>query len=138
MRWTLPANGGYDWWLSQLTDEARALLDAERVDGAERYFIDLSCDSRVSVTVYVCERRWGGPEEGGWYYDVLYPEDDTPSIRCANTKDAVDEALAQANAWCQDNAPRYGIGSVLGGWEHQVVVEHRRGSRTDTARPRYS
>ena len=39
----------------------------------------------VSVAVYSCDRSYGGPEEGGWWYDTGDREDMT--IRCFEAGD---------------------------------------------------
>lgn len=126
------------WWRDRLAGDARDLLDAELVDGVERHFVDAEACRRVYASVYVRELNWGGPEEGGWYYDTYRLDDEAPAFESPNTTDGVADAVRQATEWTVENAPRYGYSSVLGGWDYQVIVETRRGANTDVDRQRWS
>ena len=61
------------WWRDRLAGEERDLFDAERVDGVERYFIDLPAGRTLYASVYVRSMQYGGPEEGGWWYECGEP-----------------------------------------------------------------
>ena len=126
------------WWRDRLAGEERDLFDAERVDGVERYFIDLPAGRTLYASVYVRSMQYGGPEEGGWYYDIYNLESGAPVFACQNTDEAVQDAVRAANAWMEEHPFRYGYYSVLGGEEHQVIIESRRGANTDNRRQTYS
>lgn len=126
------------WWRDRLAGEERDLFDAERVDGVERYFIDLPAGRTLYASVYVRSMQYGGPEEGGWYYDTYNLESGAPVFACQNTDEAVQDAVRAANAWVEEHPFRYGYYSVLGGEEHQVIIESRRGANTDNRRQTYS
>lgn len=46
------------------------------------------------INVYIVERIYGGPEEGGWWYDVGTPEG--ISVKCINSLDREIEAIHKA------------------------------------------
>ncbi len=83
------------------------------------------------VTVYRVGRRYGGPEEGGWWYDTGTVELSRPA---ADLTEA--EELA---AVYRDDYPYTGRrGSVLGGDDWDVVVSETPGVDYPTDRPRWS
>ena len=84
------------------------------------------------VTVYAVTRQYGGPEEGGWWYNEYEPED---SIR-------VDGERAQATMVRQLEKTWLGethgdIYSVRGGVEHYVLIEDVRHENKTTSEERY-
>jgi hypothetical protein len=57
--------------------------------------------ARYTVAVYLCHRAYGGPEEGGWWYNAGEREDDYPVRHFALEADAVtyrDEVEVQTRA----------------------------------------
>lgn len=125
-------------WRDRIGADDRDILDAERADGAERYFVDIPVGRRVYVSVYLRTLRFGGSEEGGWYYDELLLDDDAPGFAVDNTVDEVADAVGLATEWATANGPTHDYHSVLGGWDFQIVVELRRGSNATVQRPRWS
>lgn len=89
-----------------------------------------SCNSGVySVAPYLCDRAYGGPEEGGWWYDYGIPETsmDLPlpvfvvGKKAAYEKRKEMQALIDASGI---NEGRYDIGSVLSaGVYHACICE---------------
>lgn len=84
--------------------------------------------------IYTVDRNYGGPEEGGWYYDWY---DHVESVVTTGLSDAAVEAqrgLVKAKhaekAWGN-------ISSVLGGLEIRVLIEDEPGHYQSLERPRY-
>jgi hypothetical protein len=85
------------------------------------------------VTVYLVTREYGGPEEGGWYYDHYATECRVSVRNRAHAKRVMDEL-----------AHRYGFPtkqrdytSVLSNGMYEVRYEHLKGERQTTQRPYY-
>jgi hypothetical protein len=82
------------------------------------------------VNVYAVGRIYGGPEEGGWWYDtgtVL------KSVRCL-TRGEADRVADVLRADYPDTGRS---SSVLGGDDYRVWVEDNPGANYPTERPRY-
>ena len=84
----------------------------------------------VLVGVYHVDRRYGGPEEGGWWFDAwrhvvsrLVPETRWPTIK--------EELLEE---YPDDGRP---LSSVLSKGVTEVVLENRVGQFTTKERPHY-
>jgi hypothetical protein len=80
-----------------------------------------------SVAVFMVDRAYGGPEEGGWWYDYGYPVKDAemaPLLRIFNDEDKArayrNELQTKLDA--EMNVGRVGIGSVLSDGVYQAVV----------------
>lgn len=98
---------------------------------------------RYVVAVWGAERAYGGPEEGGWYYDTRTL---LKSVECATH-----EAAYQIREALESEYPSTGKRwSVLGGEDYDVTIEDRHGyslgsfderldllSFTPTRRPHY-
>jgi hypothetical protein len=96
------------------------------------------------VAVYLCERTYGGPEEGGWYYDagnlsvehaahtrVFLPSHEKAALAYARElNDKLD---------AEDNAGRPSLSSVLSTGRYQAhVVENFAPKNFPETRPYYS
>jgi len=82
------------------------------------------------VNVYSVDRCYGGPEEGGWWYDTGDP---VASIPAANDEEAgkIRDALI-------DHFPRTGNrNSVLGGDDWTIAIEDEFAQPWPTERPYY-
>lgn len=86
----------------------------------------------VWVNVYTVRRLYGGPEEGGWYYD---------HYTCVYSKRVKKRFASQ----CKDNLikehsyRKWGnISSVLGGQNVDVWIENHEAESATTERPYYS
>lgn len=103
----------------------------------DRFAIEeVTRDGKVAVSVYAVDRCYGGPEEGGWYYDVHaftgYSErvqwDDDAAISAAK------ERLLRL---FDEDQPRYPISSVCSdGPEYHVWVEGIAGEGDNSRQPR--
>ena len=87
------------------------------------------------ITVYCTSLQYGGPEEGGWWYE--WTEVDCSMLlgrkKRRHFKRLLREAQEYAN-W-QDDGPDLWRSTNQG--HYYVVVEHRRGSRASKERPYY-
>lgn len=83
------------------------------------------------VNVYLIDRRWGGPQEGGWWYNN-YNCIETYPTREENTNTVV-EFLKNEH---EDKA-HGDIYSVLGGREIEIMIEDRPSQSETTERPHY-
>jgi hypothetical protein len=82
------------------------------------------------VNVYSVNRLYGGPEEGGWWYD-------TGEIVLSKQFDDDDSAQDYAESLEKqfpNTGKRY---SVLGGEDYNIWVEDSPGQDYPTERPRY-
>ena len=110
-----------------------AQLVAAKVDFDEPYFI----------VGYSVGRAYGGPEEGGWWFDVLEPLEDCviqlpPETIAVQDEDGLRRTIDHfAKMWRREHA--YGdIKSVLGGQEVAVFLEQGEpGQHATTEYPRY-
>jgi len=76
------------------------------------------------VTVYLVTREYGGPEEGGWYYNRRIPE---RTWGCGVPLPAWLTRIVARYLLGRYDAERYGdIYSVLGGQDVAVYEEHER------------
>ena len=58
--------------------------------GVDAQFSHRTPAAWVSIAAYCVARKYGGPEEGGWWYDAKYREDCT--IRCFEQNDLEEAA----------------------------------------------
>lgn len=96
----------------------------------ERIIFLAGGDIRVWVNVYENTRHYGGPEEGGWWYDWM------------ELKEGHNVSFKEADEKVESLKEEYGTGegnisSVLGGYEIYVYIEGSRGESQDTVRPHY-
>lgn len=77
---------------------------------------------RRYVNAYAVDRRYGGPEEGGWYYDDGTPLASIPVDTDAEEAAARDMINAKfKDAYEQTN--RHGRFSVIGGPDLEIYIE---------------
>lgn len=81
------------------------------------------------VTAYEVTRHYGGPEEGGWWYDWYHPIETVPTIRTGVVK-----AYLQGKYEDRVEGDRF---SVLGGTAIAVAVEDEPCELATTERPFY-
>jgi hypothetical protein len=87
------------------------------------------------VNVYVLERPYGGPEEGGWYYEAGFPylSVDVTSMSEDDRRELV-EALTRAYP---DERKRSSVLYGRDGYDYQVVVEEHEARQWPEEAPRY-
>lgn len=96
------------------------------------------CDvtPKLFVNVYLWDKSYGGPEEGGWYYDTYEPDHE----RCIqyDTPEKAACALEAAMAWAQsENADRYPPESVCSEGHYVVRIEAWPAKLIPAQRPHY-
>jgi hypothetical protein len=89
--------------------------------------------TKVYVSVYAVSRCYGGPEEGGWYYDwyehvKTYPR----RVRRCRVPRIVEEMMNK-HGWVS----KYNRSSVLGGADCVITVEDWPGESATRRRPHY-
>lgn len=89
----------------------------------------------VFISAYGISRHYGGPEEGGWWYDMWRFVETVPTMR--KHAEVVSEALERKHDDVNTNPTnRF---SVLGNGEDlAVVIEDTPGEFQTTERPHYS
>ena len=80
------------------------------------------------VTVYRVTRHYGGPEEGGWWYNWYEPVH-TEDFRSWEQRDELQKEWVDRNSG--------DIYSVLGGEEYRVYAEEIKHESASTERPHY-
>ena len=84
----------------------------------------------VFVNVYAIDRRYGGPEEGGWWYDAGEP---VGSVACVNRTEA-GAVMVQLQQQYPKTKKRYSMGGV-DDWD--VLVEEQPPKAFPAVRPHY-
>ena len=86
------------------------------------------------VNVYLVDQAYGGPEEGGWWYDYGVPYVSIPEY-CPGGLDAM---LKQWQAWCEKkNKERPPYQNIKGIGEYHVSVEDEPARAWPSKRPHY-
>lgn len=106
--------------------------------GSNHDYVDLRTLPRtteVYVSVYEVTRCYGGPEEGGWWYDWYHYTGKSYTRRLTQARRVQKEVLASL----QDEQPRYGRHSSANRGEPElaVIIETQRGVMQSTEYPRY-
>lgn len=89
------------------------------------------------VNAYSVSRHWGGPEEGGWWYDAGVPLASVP-LKADATQLEIDAEKARLTAligW--DKTPSQGRYSVIGEDDFEVYVEEEPAKPFPERRPHY-
>lgn len=73
------------------------------------------------VNVYRVSRYYGGPQEGGWYYDIGEPVES--HLIHEGTPEAAKTQQEALQARYADHQPRRNRFSVIGGADYVVTVE---------------
>lgn len=123
-------------------DELTSALGFSRVTNKqvdESFPIDFDDDDRVRplplythVSAYGVTREYGGPEEGGWWYDNY-------DLICSIPIKS-DEQAETVKKFLEENLSHLNEGnlnSVLGGIEVRVLIEEVRAQFETKGRPRY-
>ena len=94
----------------------------------------------MSVAVYLIDRAYGGPEEGGWYYDRGRPAQAFASATrtFADARLAEDYAAELSGRLGAHNAQRPPPGSVGSTGEYQALVRPGPPAAWPASRPQYA
>lgn len=93
-----------------------------------------------TVAVYLVDRAYGGPEEGGWYYDCSEPADEYASFTVGFTDEgAADRHAAMLNGqygpiW---NEGRREISSVLSEGQYRAMAREGNPKPWPAIKPHY-
>lgn len=89
----------------------------------------------VYVNVYLSDRAYGGPEEGGWWYNVRSVEE---VLRCRDEAHAKQVYERKVEEYKEENRNRRSdISSVLSEGRFDVELEAWPGERSPAERPHY-
>lgn len=87
------------------------------------------------VNVYLDDRAYGGPEEGGWWYDC---GEAVRSTRVETDADT-DAAMEREQAWCDaENEGRPPISSVTSRGRYHARVEEEPAADYPAVAPHYA
>lgn len=112
---------------------ARIALEAG-LDSAEEVITKVAEHTIRFVNAYSVERCYGGPEEGGWWYDAGEPIASIP-IRGSDDPESAKGALRAMFGWPRERSQgRY---SVLGGADFEIYVEDGPPEAFPKQRPHY-
>jgi hypothetical protein len=92
-----------------------------------------ACDSPVYVALVFNDRRFGGREEGGWYFDTTQVRYQAPAF----TMDTV-AALVKGYRKTEDNTGAYGIGSVCSSGVYSIVISEEPQENQPSEQPFYN
>lgn len=111
----------------------------ERIDyvSDEGWTVDI-CDvtPKLFVNVYLWDKGYGGPEEGGWWFDTYDPVDD--HCHQHETELAAQKGLEDELAWAQaENAERYPPDSAISEGHYVVRLEAWPAKLIPQERPHY-
>jgi hypothetical protein len=116
-----PYDSFVEWEPVDLTEGIQMLvLDPVRVEKAPIY-----------VNVYDADRAYGGPEEGGWYFDVRTPVES----HTVDSREEAEELRESLREQYPDTGKR---SSVLGGEDYDIVIEYEAPQQFPSERPVYS
>jgi hypothetical protein len=100
----------------------------------EEHGFEPTKDRRIQVSIYAVSRNYGGPEEGGWWYDICEFTGVSERVEVSEVEAAKERLLKLF----EDEQPRYPITSVLSdGPEYRVTFETRAGEFETEERPHY-
>lgn len=90
---------------------------------------------RVYLNVYLHDRAWGGPEEGGWWFDTYeHIPDESTMVKAED----VDAELAKKRQWCQEqNKSRNPPWSVVSEGHFVAHLEAWPGTHQPIRKPQY-
>ena len=126
-----------------LQDEADLAWQREREADENAWPESILLSAKVYVNVYSVGRAYGGPEEGGWWFDTGHVVSSTPFAGRDAYMDAVRHADSLRESHAENGMRREdrngGIGrfSVMGGDDLVVVVEDHQGENYPAEWPHY-
>ena len=90
------------------------------------------------INVYVVDRAYGGPEEGGWYYTYYQSEEVVP-VLAPEGEDIFEYAKKELAKWRErySNEGRRPISSSLSEGEYEVRLEVEKKESETRETPRY-
>ena len=121
--------GYWDDLTEAQVEHVEALLTGARVEVSHNEFT-VNGKQAYFVTVYEAGRSYGGPEEGGWWFDTGVP------IRheIVGSYDEAVETREKLRAEYQNTGKRY---SVLGGEDYEIMIGLEPGKAYPETYPHY-
>jgi len=109
----------------------------EEVKGYDCDYCGNWCTERIFyVNAYEVTRNYGGPEEGGWWYNLHVPIASVPVIASSRDDAKIKEKVKELEEFFKDRS--YGnIYSMKGGQELNVYVEDKFAELEPKERPHY-
>lgn len=105
---------------------------------ADRWLLDSIRDemNRTYINTYLINRAYGGPEEGGWWYDVSVPVE---SVYFETIEQAIQQFHYYENKWKRTNHEEGRIkeSSVNSDGYYYTFREHHFAEYSPKERPRY-
>lgn len=89
---------------------------------------------KLYVNVYLHDRAYGGPEEGGWWYDTYSPDE---CIKCETEEEAERIFEEKCKELEEENKERRPITSVLSTGQYEVRLEAYPAEHEPKYRPIY-
>jgi hypothetical protein len=86
------------------------------------------------VSIYTVDRCYGGPEEGGWWYDWWELQSSSGFIHSKRKAESLRE---QKREELRPFQPRYNRFSAAGGTDLVAVIEDKVGEHARDERPHY-
>ena len=106
-------------------------IECEECNGDRFKEIPIGEDEIVYVNIYSVTREYGGPEEGGWWYNRLSCIESIP-VKNKNSE------LMEEESEKEYEKLKYGnIYSVLGGRDIEVIIEEKPKQSETKERPHY-
>jgi hypothetical protein len=111
-------------------------LEAIRADDEHADWCLDDVTPRLFVNVYLWDRSYGGPEEGGWWFDTYAPD---PDHCTRHATEAEAEAWSESMLdWCQaQNAERHDPYSSISDGHYVVRLEAWPPQEEPACRPHY-
>ena len=108
-----------------------ALLGMDQLTAVSQEVQELMPDDVMYVNVYLVDLAYGGPEEGGWWYQHEEP------VEILTTTRAESEALKKKLEAEYNNEGRPSISSTLSEGRYDVRIEYTAGQDSPAVRPQY-
>lgn len=121
--------------VTEILDEGTVRVDRHDNEGEKN--IRLVWLQNFFVNVYKVSREYGGPEEGGWYYDAGTPFNKVGNSFTFATKEAAEEFKADLVKQFEPMQPRRNRNSVIGGPDIEVYIEDHKAEAFPAEKPHY-
>lgn len=119
--------------MGNIRDEIRDINEALDAKRHEEAYPDMPVRY---VNAYSITRSYGGPEEGGWWYDEGEPLGSIP-VKTVEQEDAARKLLQETVGWEPDRRNRIGRYSVNGDADFVICVEDEMATAYPEERPHY-
>lgn len=124
-------NDGYDFLEAVTIRWANGRVETRKLEGED----DLGDWEVTDITplcyanIYLHDRAYGGPEEGGWWYDTYSPIDgdsdwdaDPPRHGHFDSEEYASKAMEAILVWCNDQNSRRRLSNSMASEGHFVAV----------------